>query len=161
VRRNAPTIRLRTRRGLVVEGAEEHRLSIGPDQWLALKDVRVGQPIALSVGDDIWAKEYVAVELPLRSHVFGNRAGATAVAATGLSVSRWLNGERTHESGAIAVAVKHAGYGVDSQQTRALLGARLPVTVPACVDEALGEFLGYLIGAGNGDLSKAAIGFTT
>src|SRR5258708_38896592 len=36
VRHNAPTIRLRTRRGLVLEGAEEHKLSIGLEQWLAL-----------------------------------------------------------------------------------------------------------------------------
>ena len=53
---SAPTIRLRTRRGLVLEGAEEHKLSIGPDQWMALKDVEVGQRIPLSVGDNVWAK---------------------------------------------------------------------------------------------------------
>jgi stage V sporulation protein R len=39
VRHNAATIRLHTRRGLVLEGAEEHKLNIGPDQWIALKDV--------------------------------------------------------------------------------------------------------------------------
>src|SRR6516162_11494078 len=37
IRRNAPTIRLRTRRGLILEGAEEHKLNIVPDQWIALK----------------------------------------------------------------------------------------------------------------------------
>jgi stage V sporulation protein R len=30
IRRNAPTIKLRTRRGLVIEGAEDHRLNIAP-----------------------------------------------------------------------------------------------------------------------------------
>src|SRR5215471_13433098 len=56
IRRSAPTIRLRTRRGLVLEGAEEHKLSIGPDQWIALKDVQTGQRIPLSVGENIWSE---------------------------------------------------------------------------------------------------------
>src|SRR2546426_3059525 len=61
IRRNAPTIRLRTRRGLVLEGAEEHKLSIGPDQWIALKDVKVGQCIPLSVGDNVWPEQLVPI----------------------------------------------------------------------------------------------------
>ena len=66
IRRHAATIRLRTRRGLVLEGAEEHKLSIGPDQWTTLKDVKVGQLIPLSVGDNIWPEQLVSVSAPAR-----------------------------------------------------------------------------------------------
>src|SRR5260221_13550891 len=61
VRHNAPTIRLRTRRGLVLEGAEEHKLSIGPDQWLALEDEKAGQRIPLNGGENRWPDELAAV----------------------------------------------------------------------------------------------------
>src|SRR5579884_3656094 len=64
ITRRAATIRLRTRRGFVLEGAEEHKLSIGPDQWIALKDVKVGQYIPLSVGDNIWSEQLVTVSSP-------------------------------------------------------------------------------------------------
>src|SRR5260370_18232515 len=66
IRHNAPTIRLRTRRGLTLEGAEEHKLSIGPNEWIALKDVKVGQYIPLSVGDNIWPEQYVQVAAPIK-----------------------------------------------------------------------------------------------
>src|SRR3984893_14003068 len=66
ITRNAPTIRLRTRRGLVLEGAEEHKLSIEPEQWIALKDVQVGQRIPLSVGDNIWSKQLIEIARPAK-----------------------------------------------------------------------------------------------
>src|SRR5260370_10026338 len=66
IHRNAPTIRVRTRRGLVLEGAEEHKLSIGPDQWIALKDVQIGQCIPLSVGDNIWPERLVEIAQPVK-----------------------------------------------------------------------------------------------
>src|SRR6266852_856431 len=65
ITRNAATIRLRTRRGLVLEGADEHKLSVGPDQWIALKDVQVGLCVPLSVGDNIWPDQLVPLIHPV------------------------------------------------------------------------------------------------
>ncbi len=161
VRRNAPTIRLRTKRGLVLEGAEEHKLSIGPDHWMALRDVQVGQRIPLSVGNNVWAKEYVPVTVPLRSHISGIRAVARSAGVNGRSVYRWLNGERTEDAGSIAVAVETTKYGAGYQLERAVLGHKLPIVFPDTMNESFGAFLGYLIGDGNIHLSKAAIGFTS
>ncbi len=161
VRRYAPTIRLRTKRGLVLEGAEEHRLSVGPDQWLALKDVQVGQRIPLSVGDNIWPQSQVPIIAPTSAYVSGIRAVAKTAGVNGRSVYRWLNGERTDEASSIAVAVESTGYGVSYTAERAVLGHKLPITIPTHIDEAFGEFLGYLIGDGNIHLTKAAIGFTS
>jgi stage V sporulation protein R len=161
IRRNAPTIRLRTRRGLILEGAEEHKLSIGPDRWMALKDVQVGQSIPLSVGNNIWAKHYVTVTVPVRSHISGIRAVAKSAGVNGRSVYRWLNGERTEDAGNIAVAVETAKYGAGYKVERAILGHKLPIVFPDTMNESFGAFLGYLIGDGNIHLSKAAIGFTS
>src|SRR5205814_302965 len=66
IRRNASTIKLRTRRGLVLEGAEEHKLNVEPDQWIALKDVQVGQRIPLSVGNNLWSEQLVPISAPTR-----------------------------------------------------------------------------------------------
>src|SRR5713101_2673899 len=85
IHHNAPTIRLRTRRGLVIEGAEAHKLSTGPDQWTALQDVQVGQRIPLSVGNNVWASEYAPVKLPLHAHVSGIRAVARNAGVNGRS----------------------------------------------------------------------------
>jgi stage V sporulation protein R len=161
LRRNAPTIRLRTRRGLTLEGAEEHKLNIGPDQWIALKDVKVGQSIPLSVGDNIWANSYLPVDLPVQPYVSGIRAVARSAGVNGRSVYRWLNGERTHEADDIALAVASTRYGEDYQETRAIRGHKLPVTIPTHINEDFAEFLGYLVGDGNIHLTKAAIGFTS
>jgi stage V sporulation protein R len=161
VRRNAPTIRLRTKRGLVLEGAEEHKLSIGPEHWIALKDVQVGQLIPLSVGNNVWAKEYVPVNMPLQSHISGIRAVAKTAGVNGRSVYRWLNGERTEDAGSIALAVETTKYGAGYELQRAILGHKLPIVIPDIVNESFGAFLGYLIGDGNIHLSKAAIGFTS
>jgi stage V sporulation protein R len=60
IRRQAATIRLRTRRGLILEGALEHKVSTGPERWTALKDIRVGQRLPLSAGEHIWPQQPVA-----------------------------------------------------------------------------------------------------
>ncbi len=158
IRHNAPTIRLRTRRGLVIEGAEEHKLSIGPDQWIALKDVTVGQKIPLSVGDNLWAKELAPVASPTKAYISGLRAVAQAAGVGGRSVYRWLNGEQTTDEERIAAAVKSTKYGLDPESNE--LGHPLPLVAPTHVTEEFAEFLGYLIGDGNIHLTKAAIGFT-
>jgi len=161
IRRNAPTIRLRMRRGLSLEGAEEHKLNVGPNQWIALKDVQIGQHIPLSVGDNIWPQNYVPIVVSARPYVSGIRAVARSAGVNGRSVYRWLNGERTHETEGIALAVASTRYGEDYHETRAILGHKLPVTMPAYINEDFAEFLGYLVGDGNIHLSKAAVGFTS
>jgi len=82
VRRNAPVIRLHTRRGLVLEGAEEHKLSVGPEQWMSLQSVRVGQRVPLAVGENIWPQEEVALSGSAPRLVA--RQGGTQTAVLGL-----------------------------------------------------------------------------
>ncbi len=160
IRRNAPTIRLRTRRGLVIEGAEEHKLSIGPDQWIALKDAAVGQKIPLSVGDNLWAKELVPIARPVRAVVPSVEDVALAAGVGVHTIYRSLGGKTVYAQDRIAAAIKSTGYEL-GHKGKPVYGGRLPLVAPTHLTEEFAEFLGYLIGDGNIHTSKNAIGYTT
>ena len=160
VRRNAPTIRLRTRRGLVIEGAEEHKLSIGPDQWIALKDVKLGQRIPLSVGDNIWPEQLLTLSPPAKQ-VSATVEDVAKTAGVGVhTVYRSLGGKTGYAKDRITAAIQLTGYtfGNSGKPMHAL---RFPLVAPTQVTEQFAEFLGYLTGDGNIHTSKGAIGFTS
>jgi stage V sporulation protein R len=155
--RDAPTIRLRTRRGLVLEGAEEHKLSIGPGQWIALKDVKVGQRIPLSVGDDIWPEQLVPISPPARIVT----ATVADVAGVGVhTVYRSMGGKTHYATDRISQTIRSTGYRFGNKG-KAIYSTRLPLVAPTHVTESFAQFLGYLIGDGNIHVSKNAIGYTT
>jgi stage V sporulation protein R len=160
IRRNAATIRLRTRRGLVLEGADEHKLSIGPDRWMSLKDVAVGQKVPLSVGDNIWATGYVPLKIPVRVPVPTAADIALASGANIYMVTRHLGGKTTGKGTSIATAMEELGY-QRGMAGRPLYRHRTPLVAPEFVSEEFAEFLGYLIGDGNIHRTKHAIGFTS
>ena len=160
MRRNAPTIRLRTRRGLVLEGAEEHQLSIGPDRWIALKDVTVRQRIPLSVGDNLWAQELVPVSAPVRVRVPSVEDVALAAEVGVHTVYRSLGGKTTYAMNRIATAMERTGYQF-GHKGKPQYRNRLPLVAPTHVTESFAEFLGYLIGDGHIQRSNNAIGYTT
>jgi len=157
---NAATIRLRTRRGLVLEGAEEHKLSIGPDQWITLKDVKVGQRIPLSVGDNIWPEQLVAISSPVKIVASTVEDVAMAAGVGVHTVYRSLGGKTFYAKDRIAAAIESTGYRFGSAG-KPLYSLRLPLVAPTHVTESFAEFLGYLIGDGNIHVSKNAIGYTT
>ncbi len=159
VRHNAPTIRLRTRRGLVLEGAEEHKLSIGPDQWIALKDVQVGQHIPLSVGDNIWPEQLVPISAPTQIQITAKDV-ALAAGVTRQAVYSSLAGKTSFAADRIAAAIQSTGY-QPGWKGKPLYSRRRPLVAPTHVTESFAEFLGYLIGDGNIHTSKSAIGYTT
>ncbi len=160
IRRDAPTIRLRTRRGLVLEGAEEHKLSIGPEQWIALRDVKVGQCIPLSVGDNLWPKQLVPVATPARL-VSATVEDVAQVAGVGIhTVYRSLGGKTLYAKDRIDAAVVSTGYSFGTSG-KPLYRTRFPLVAPTHVSEGFAEFLGYLVGDGNIHVSKSAIGYTT
>jgi len=158
--RNAPTIRLRTRRGLTLEGAEEHKLSIGPDEWIALKDVKVGQRIPLSVGDNIWPEQYVQVAAPIK--VISPTVEDVALAAeVGVhTVYRSLRGQTMYAKDRIDEAVQRLRF-TPGNGGKPVYSSRFPLASPTHMTEQFAEFLGYLTGDGYIHTSKNAIGFTT
>jgi stage V sporulation protein R len=160
IRRNAPTIRLRTRRGLVLEGAEEHKLSVGPDQWITLIDVKIGQRIPLSVGDNIWPEQLVPLirPVPVVSATVADVAKAAGVGVH--TVYRSLGGKTPYAKDRITAAIQNTGstFGNSGKPIHAL---RFPLVAPTHVTGSFAEFLGYLIGDGNIHVTKNAIGYTT
>ncbi len=160
IRHNAPTIRLRTRRGLVLEGAEEHKLYIGNEQWLPLKDVQIGQRIPLSVGDNLWPEKLMPLATPTRI-VSTTVADVAEAAGVGVhTIYRSLSGKTGYARECIIEAVKTTGYR-PGNGGKPVYGSRSPLTAPTHVTEEFAEFLGYLIGDGNIHVSKNAIGYTT
>src|SRR5256714_985953 len=160
IRHNAPTIRMRTRRGLVIEGAEEHKLSVGEDQWIALKDVTVGMRIPLSVGDNIWPDQVIAISSPMRIVAPTVEDVALAAGVGVHSVYRSMSGKTSFASDRIGSAIQSTGYQFGNKG-KPIYGLRLPLVAPTHVTESFAEFLGYLIGDGNIHISKNSIGYTT
>ena len=160
IHRNAPTIRLRTRRGLILEGAEEHNLSVGPDQWIALKDVEVGQRIPLSVANNLWAKDYVPLGVPARAHQATIEDVAKAAAVGVHTVYRHFEGKTRFAADRITIAVEQTGFR-NGHIGKPQYGLRLPIAQPEYMTEELAEFLGYLVGDGNIHTSKQAVGYTS
>lgn len=148
VNRQTPTIRLRTRRGLLLEGAEEHKLSIGPDQWLPLRKVQVGQRIPLSVGDNIWPTQPVTIQqltrLSPREDVTQQRSNVGASSAYASA-----EGKLTEQGLSPAPQSRK-----DSART-------LPQLFPQQVTERFAEFLGYLVGGGALQIGEHTLSFTT
>ena len=160
IRRNASTIRLRTKRGLVLEGAEEHKLSIGADKWIALKEVQVGQRIPLSVGDNIWPKQFVPIAPPVRI-VSPTVADVAQAAGVGVhTVYRSLSGKTQFAKDRIAEAIQSTGFTLGNEG-KPLYATRQPLVAPTRVTEEFAEFLGYLVGDGNIHVTKNAIGYTS
>jgi len=160
IRRDAATIRLRTRRGLVLEGAEEHKLSMGTDQWIALKDVRVGQRIPLSMGHNLWPEQLVPLSTPARVILPGVEDVAQVAGVGVHTVYRSMGGKPLLAKDRIADAIKSIGY-TSGNDGKPLYGSRLPLVAPTHVTEAFAEFLGYLVGDGNIHVSKNAISYTS
>ncbi|HYU72704.1 MAG TPA: SpoVR family protein [Ktedonobacteraceae bacterium] len=160
IRHNAATVRLRTRRGLVLEGAEGHKLSIGPDQWMELKDVSVGQRIPLSVGDNIWPKQLVSIAPSVRviSPTVEDVAQAAGVGVR--TIYRSMSGKTTFAKNRIDAAIQSTGYSFGNAG-KPLYSHRSPLLTPTHVTEAFAEFLGYLVGDGNIHVSKNAIGYAS
>ena len=160
INRQTPTIRLRTRRGLVLEGAEEHKISIGPEQWMVLKDVQVGQKIPLSVGDNIWPEQLVEIAPPGK-HVSATVADvALAAHVSQKTVYRSMSRKTPYAKERITEAIKHTGYTFGNAD-KPQYSLRSPLVAPTHVTAAFAEFLGYLVGDGNIHPSKRAIGYTS
>jgi stage V sporulation protein R len=160
ITRRAATVRLRTRRGFVLEGAEEHKLNIGPDQWIALKDVKVGQRIPLSIGDNLWPQQLVPLATPNRIVPATVEDVAQAAGVGVHTVYRSLSGKTNYARDRIVAAIENTGY-TPGSAGKPLYTTRLPLVAPTHVTEAFAEFLGYLIGDGNIHMTKNAIGYTT
>ena len=152
------TVRIRTRRGLTIEGSLTHRLLTPDESWLALGDVRVGDRVRFARGTDLWASE------PYRHDWQPSRRLTLEAAASEAGVSIWTalryrEGKRVRR--AEAVAAVNARYESELSALSFQQNMRGEIRIPEVVDERLGAFLGYLIGDGHISVKKRVIGLTT
>ncbi len=160
ITRNAATIRLKTRRGLTLEGAEGHKLLIGPDQWIELKDINIGQQIPLNVGENLWSEHYVPIMVPEQESVPTAEAVAVAAGVGYGTVRRYLGGTRTRSDEQIASAIQVLAY-QRGRGGKPIYSKRTPLVAPEVMTEDFAAFLGHLVGDGHLAPAKSAIGYTS
>lgn len=153
-----PTIQVRTRRGLVVEGSVNHRIMLPDGSWRRLDALQIGERVAISGGEDLWARE--PVQLDWRPQARPTLESVAERADVSLwTVLRHRKGVPTRSDAALTplVAEYEAALAVSGQT----IARRRLVRVPDVVDERLAAFLGYLCGDGHISEVKRTIGLTT
>jgi len=153
-----PTIRLRTRRGFIIEGAEKHRVRMADGRWAYLRDVSVGERIELAHGTQVWPRHKRRLDFApsARSATLTNvaeLAGVSYATAFRHLHSRVSSRNSATLDSALATVAYQPGVAGRVLPTRAAL------RIPAELDETLAWFLGYFVGDGN--LNKSGVGLTT
>lgn len=151
-----PTICIRTRRGLKIEGALKHRLLMGNGSWEDLRDVKIGDRIAIECGSNIWpAKPYSINFVSSRPSLsFYQVEALTGVPAW--AISTHLKGRNTHHAAAVVAALETTGWHPGGPGKA--LATRTVITLPESLDEEFAAILGYFVGDGN--RTKSGICFT-
>ncbi|HEY0601502.1 MAG TPA: SpoVR family protein [Herpetosiphonaceae bacterium] len=151
-------IKIRTRRGLELEGSVTHRVMLPNDEWRRLDELKLGDRVLMSGGQNLWAQSYVPLTWQPTQRITLQQIAAQAGVDIE-TVIRYRRGVRGIHSMALAplvekydTAIATVGYTADR---------RTSIRVPSHVDERFGAFLGYLIGDGHISETKRTIGLTT
>lgn len=142
-----PTLRITTRRGYTLEGALKHRVQRPDGSWVYLSELKVGEPVSLAYGTEVWATEavpidYAPTQADVSLHEVAERAGTSV-----WTVLRHRAGRTTRSSAAIETALQELGY-ADGRLGKTL-ASRQALTPPEHLDERLAHLLGYFVGDGN------------
>jgi stage V sporulation protein R len=153
---SVPTIRITTRRGYAIEGALQHRVRLEEGSWAGLKDVRVGDRVALAAGTEIWPSEPVPIDYKPAERDTSLTDAAEAAETSLWTVLRHRAGRRAGKADAIDSALAQLGYreGRDGKT----LSTRRSLRPPGVVTPALAQLLGYFVGDGN--VTKSGINLT-
>ncbi|MFN2414724.1 MAG: SpoVR family protein, partial [Pyrinomonadaceae bacterium] len=155
---SVPTIRIRTRRGFTIEGAEKHRVRTAEGGWKYLSEVEAGDLVGLAAGTNVWPAEKVRLNIEWGgvSATLGDVAGAAGVSYA--TAFRHLHGlALSRNAPALDAALATLNYR-PGMAGRILLTRRTP-RVPPELNEEFAWFLGYFVGDGN--VTKSGIGLTT
>jgi stage V sporulation protein R len=151
------TVWVRTKRGLELEGSTTHHLLMADGSWKSLGEVVVGDRVRISGGQNLWAKEYVAVRWrPVHRLTLERVAELAGVHPS--TVIRFRKGRHSVHADRIAPVL--AVYEEEMRQGHTNPNHRQRIKVPKVVDERLAAFLGYLIGDGHISERKRVVGFT-
>jgi stage V sporulation protein R len=158
--RDHATIRMTTRRGLSLEGSNNHRVQLADRAtWKRLDELVPGDRVAMSGGGDLWPAHDVTVTWQPPTKVSLHDVAETADVSV-WTVLRHRAGHATRSAAAIAAALEPYESAENLALSQSLV-ARAAVRIPARVDEELGAFLGYLVGDGHISRVKRHFGLTT
>ncbi len=153
-----PTVAIRTRRGLKLEGSVNHRVQLPDGSWRRLDELQPGDRVRISGGQRLWAREYLRLDWqPQARLTLADIATQAEVSPT--IVQRFRQGQHTLFDDILAPLV--AAYSEAHALPGSPTGRRTPIRVPEIVDERLAAFLGYLCGDGHISEIKRTIGLTT
>ena len=154
------TVKVTTRRGVVLEGSNNHRVLM-PDgeTWKRLDELSIGDTIAISGGGGMWATEAPAIEWQVQ-HKVTLEDVAEAAGVSLWMVLRYRDGKRVRNAEAIEAAL--ADY--ETSGNHALnngTNRRRDIRVPEVMTPDFGAFLGYLVGDGHISRVKRHLGLTS
>lgn len=157
--RDHATITVRTRRGLVLTGSDNHRVMRPDGGWVRLDQLAVGDALRVSGGCDLWPVQEVAIGC------HPERRTSLEDVAEDAGVSVWtVLRHRAGRDVRRADDVRSALVSYDAPRDQALprgRATRVGIRVPRRVDPDLGAFLGYLVGEGHISRAKRTLGLTT
>jgi stage V sporulation protein R len=153
--KNYKTIKIRTRRGLELEGSVNHRIRLLDGSWCRLDKLQVGEKVRISGGQNLWAQEYA----PL--HFVPSRRPLWRDDGEQMDLRRVIIGESTLRQPSALQTALPVPINVKSSPLNTAAKRKQPIRIPSIVDEQLGTFLGYLIGDGHISEAKRTIGFTS
>ncbi len=142
-----PTLRLRTRRGLTIEGSDNHRLQLADGAWAYLKDANIGDRIALACGANVWPPEKHAFDFASSEPDATLEHVACAAGVSSWTVLRHLKTGRARHGVAIDAALATTAY--QPGMSGKILTTRHKLNLPPTLDENLAWLLGFFVGDGN------------
>jgi stage V sporulation protein R len=151
-----PTLHVTTRRGYTIEGALKHRVQMVDGSWKFLRDIQVGDRIALACGTEVWPKERVSIDYAPATRDASHGDVADAAGTSLWTVLRHRDGRPTRSAAAIEQAQEVTGYAAGRQGK--VLGSRRLLSAPEVLNEPLAHLLGSFVGDGN--VTKSGICLT-
>jgi stage V sporulation protein R len=159
------TIRLRTRRGLQIEGSVTHRVMTTDGTWRRLDELDIGDSVQLTPGPGIWSQEYISIDwIPRQSlQPVAEHARALTTRSRGSHEQQQVWHEHEQQLHSLEVGAE-VGKQVQEEDSVLLLPPRHQdddICMPHLVDETLATFLGYLVCNGTFEEASHTFTFTT
>lgn len=153
------TVRIVTRRGVVLEGATTHRIKLADGTWACLDSVKIGDKVKLAPGTRVWATQ----EFPVRWNFLTRLTLQDTADLADVSVDtiiRRRQGRNVEKTAVVDAAI--AVYEGQLEEVGMIQPTRRkPIRIPSTINESFAEFLGLLTGDGHISQVKRVLGLTS
>jgi len=156
--KNHEAYELVTRRGLILRGSNNHRIRTSSGEWCRLDELKVGDTVQLSKGQNIWPTK----EFEIRWVCSENRPLVDRLKKVGLSFTTYYRYKTNHPyvSDKAKSLLQTALLDYNPEDTRQFKN-RKPIKIPQTITPDFGLWLGYLVGDGYISRTKRCLGLTS